>query len=54
AAPATSVNVECNFSSRQQTIIFMQHNMSLQTFRAEMVISSWQDAPFSSSHMPYP
>ncbi|KAF7300733.1 HAT family dimerization protein [Mycena kentingensis (nom. inval.)] len=44
--PATSVDVERAFSEGRREIGFMQHNMSAQTFRAEMALGSWDGQPF--------
>ncbi|KAJ7147416.1 hypothetical protein C8R43DRAFT_926237 [Mycena crocata] len=46
SAPATSVDAERAFSEGRREIGFLQHNMSSQTFRAEMALGSWDDKPF--------
>ena len=42
---AASTDVECAFSEGRQEVDFMQHNMSSQTFKAEMAVGSWDGAP---------
>jgi len=42
---ATSVDAECAFSTGQHQLSFMQHNMSSQTFKAQMAVGSWAKTP---------
>ncbi|KDR68283.1 hypothetical protein GALMADRAFT_78780 [Galerina marginata CBS 339.88] len=41
SAPATSVDAERAFSTGRRQVNFMQHNMSSQTFKAQMAVGSW-------------
>ncbi|KAF9471506.1 hypothetical protein BDN70DRAFT_819926 [Pholiota conissans] len=41
SAPATSVDAERAFSTGWRQVNFMQHNMSSQTFKAQMAVGSW-------------
>ncbi|KAH7335919.1 hypothetical protein B0J17DRAFT_575400, partial [Rhizoctonia solani] len=42
---ATSVDAEQAFSAGQLTINHLQHNMSLETFKAKMAVGSWYGTP---------
>ncbi|KIK77888.1 hypothetical protein PAXRUDRAFT_165481 [Paxillus rubicundulus Ve08.2h10] len=44
SAPALSTDTERAFSDGCQELNFMQHNMSSQTFKAEMAMGSWDGA----------
>ncbi|KAJ7121521.1 hypothetical protein C8R44DRAFT_622450 [Mycena epipterygia] len=46
SAPASSADAECAFSEGRRRFGFIQHNMSSQTFRAEMAFGSWDEKPF--------
>ncbi|TFK41569.1 hypothetical protein BDQ12DRAFT_599629 [Crucibulum laeve] len=41
SAPASSVDAGCAFSSGCLQINHLQHNMSSQTFKAQMAVGSW-------------
>lgn len=43
---ATSVDAERAFSTGRRQINFMQTNMNSQTFKAQMALGSWVNAPF--------
>ncbi|TFK36013.1 hypothetical protein BDQ12DRAFT_610783 [Crucibulum laeve] len=45
SAPATSVDAECAFFTGCCQVNFMQHNMSSQTFKAQMAVGSWAKSP---------
>ncbi|KAH8110929.1 hypothetical protein DFH11DRAFT_1513652 [Phellopilus nigrolimitatus] len=45
SAPASSVDAERSFSDGRREINFMQHNISSQTFKAEMAVGSWEGTP---------
>ncbi|KAF5315255.1 hypothetical protein D9619_006958 [Psilocybe cf. subviscida] len=45
SAPASSVDAERAFSSGRRQVNFMQHNMSSQTFKAQMAVGSWANSP---------
>ncbi|KIK93839.1 hypothetical protein PAXRUDRAFT_144160 [Paxillus rubicundulus Ve08.2h10] len=40
-ASSTDTERAFSFSDRHQELNFMQHNMSSQTFKAEMAVGSW-------------
>ena len=40
-----STDVERAFSDGRREVNFMQHNMSSQTFKAEMAVGSWDGTP---------
>ena len=42
---ASSTDAEQAFSEGRREVNFMQHNMSLQTFKAEMAVGSWDGTP---------
>jgi hypothetical protein len=42
---AASTNAKCAFSKGRHEVNFMQHNMSSQTFMAEMAVGSWDGTP---------
>ncbi|KAF5311813.1 hypothetical protein D9619_002319 [Psilocybe cf. subviscida] len=44
-AAASSVDAERAFSSGRRQVNFMQHNMSSQTFKAQMAVGSWANSP---------
>lgn len=43
--PAASTDAERAFSEGRREVNFMQHNMSSQTFKAEMAVGSWFGTP---------
>ncbi|KAF8805535.1 hypothetical protein BYT27DRAFT_7104333, partial [Phlegmacium glaucopus] len=43
--PATSVDAEHAFSTGCCQVNYMQHNLSSQTFKAHVAISSWAKTP---------
>ncbi|EJD08422.1 uncharacterized protein FOMMEDRAFT_72549 [Fomitiporia mediterranea MF3/22] len=49
SAPATSVDAEQAFSHGRHQINFMQHNMSSNTFVAQMAVGSWDNTPLFSN-----
>ncbi|KAL6301669.1 hypothetical protein BKA93DRAFT_738395, partial [Sparassis latifolia] len=42
---AFSTDMEHSFSNGHHKVNFMQHNVSLQTFKTLIVVSSWDNAP---------
>ncbi|KAK7041090.1 hypothetical protein R3P38DRAFT_2512622, partial [Favolaschia claudopus] len=46
SSTATSVDSERAFSEGRNQISWNQHCMSSQTFRAQMSLASWSEAPF--------
>jgi hypothetical protein len=42
---ASSTDAERAFSEGRREVNFMQHNMSSQTFKAEMAVGSWDGTP---------
>ncbi|KAF8987429.1 hypothetical protein BDQ17DRAFT_1193931, partial [Cyathus striatus] len=46
SAPTLSVDCEQAFSSGHLQINHLQHNMSSQTFKAQMAVGSWAKTPF--------
>ncbi|EJD02901.1 uncharacterized protein FOMMEDRAFT_86151 [Fomitiporia mediterranea MF3/22] len=45
SAPATSVDAERAFSHGRHQVNFTQHNMSSNTFVAQMAVGSWDNTP---------
>ncbi|KAJ7679852.1 hypothetical protein B0H17DRAFT_943798 [Mycena rosella] len=46
SAPATSVDGERSFPEGRNQCAWNQHSMSLQTFRQQMSVGAWAEAPF--------